>query len=121
MLRNYNALHCSVYTDTQLSNTSGGNLLFYKMKQNNQNKVLITMSVDDSTKTLKLYGNDEKFSTVDTKKSITEVSLRRLGKWISGSTTNLAGKILSTKVYNRSLTDEEVVYNYKLEKERWDL
>lgn len=118
--RNYNSLHCSVYTDKQISSTSGGNLLFYKMQQNNQSKVVVTMSVDDSQKKLKLYGNDELFSTVDTIISTAPVSLIKLGKWNSGS-TNLTGKILSAKVYNRALSDEEVQQNYQLEKERWGL
>lgn len=118
--RNYNALHCSVYTDKQISSTSGGNLLFYKMQQNNQSKVVVTMSVDDSQKKLKLYGNDELFSTVDTIISIAPVSLIKLGKWNSGS-TNLTGKILSAKAYNRALTDQEIQHNYKIEKERWGL
>ncbi|WP_323709326.1 hypothetical protein [Mammaliicoccus sciuri] len=118
--RNYNALHCSVYTDKQISSTSGGNLLFYKMQQNNQNKVVVTMSVDDNTKKLKLYGNDELLSTVDTVISIAPVSLIKLGKWNSGS-TNLTGKILSAIAYNRALTDREIQHNYKIEKERWGL
>ena len=90
------------------------------MQQNNQNKVVVTMSVDDNTKTLKLYGNDELLSTVDTIISITPVALIKLGRWNTGS-TNLTGKILSTKAYNRALTDKEVQHNYKLEKERWGL
>ena len=118
--RNYNALHCSVYTDKQISSTSRSNLLFYKMQQNNQNKVVVTMSVDDNTKTLKLYGNDELLSTVDTIISITPVALIKLGRWNTGS-TNLTGKILSTKAYNRALTDKEIQHNYNLEKERWGL
>lgn len=120
MRRNYNALHCSVYTDKQVTETSGGNILFYKMQQNNQSKVAITMILDDNTKTLKLYGNDELLSTVDTKISIKEVKLTKLGKWVTGS-TNLTGKILSAKAYNRALSDEEIQHNYKLEKERWGL
>lgn len=121
MRRNYNALHCSVYTDKQVSATSGGNILFYKMQQNNQSKVAITMTLDDNTKTLKLYGNDELLSTVDTELSIIqEISLTKLGKWVAGS-TNLTGKILSAKAYNRALTYQEIQHNYKLEKERWGL
>lgn len=120
MRRNYNALHCSVYTDKQISATSGGNILFYKMQQNNQSKVVITMTLDDNTKTLKLYGNDELLSTVDIVTSAREVKLTKLGKWVSGG-TNLTGKILSAKAYNRALTDLEVQHNYKLDKERWGL
>lgn len=34
---------------------------------------------------------------------------------------NLEGSLMSTRIYDRSLTEEEVQYNYKLEKERWGL
>ena len=121
MRRNYNALHCSVYTNKQVSATSGGNILFHEMQQKNQSKVVITMTLDDNTKTLKLYGNEELLSTVDTELSIIqEVSLTKLGKWVVGG-TNLTGKILSAKAYNRALTDQEIQRNYQLEKERWEL
>ncbi|QPI17133.1 hypothetical protein [Staphylococcus phage vB_StaM_SA1] len=120
MRRNYNALHCSVYTDKQISATSNSNILFYKMQQNNQSKVVITMTLDDNTKTLKLYGNDELLSTVNTEISTREVKLTKLGKWVSGN-TNLTGKMLSVKAYNRALTDQEIQHDYKIEKERWGL
>lgn len=120
MRRNYNALHCSVHTDKQISGTSGGNTLFYKMQQNNQTKVEVTMSVDDNKKELKLYGNDELLSTVNTEISTREVKLTKLGRWVTGG-SNLTGKILSAKAYTRALTDQEIQYNYNLEKERWGL
>ena len=118
--KNYNDLHCSVYTDIQVSSTSGKNAFFYKIQQDNKNKVFVTMVVDDSNKTVKLYGNGEKLSTTDTKISVMEVSLRKLGRWNSNG-DNLTGKILSTQAYNRALTDQEIRHNYELEKERWGL
>lgn len=34
---------------------------------------------------------------------------------------NLEGSLMSTRIYNRNLTEEEIKHNYKLEKERWGL
>src|SRR5699024_7214024 len=111
--KNYNDLHCSVYTDVQVSGTSGKNALFYKMQQDNKNKVVVTMVVDDSNKTVSLYGNGEKLSTTDTQISVKEVSLRKLGRWRPGG-DNFTGKILSTQAYNRALSDQEIIHNYEL-------
>ncbi|OEK72251.1 hypothetical protein AST03_13370 [Staphylococcus equorum] len=119
MRKFYDALHCSVYTDKQLDGTSGGNDFFNKLKINNKNKAVVTMKVDSSNKILGLYGNDEKLSSINTEKSVKEVSLKKLGRWIEGD--NLAGKILSAKAYNRALSDQEIQHNYQIEKERWGL
>ena len=34
---------------------------------------------------------------------------------------NLEGSLMSTRIYDRSLTEEEIKHNYQLEKERWGL
>ncbi|MDW3925732.1 hypothetical protein QI353_11550 [Staphylococcus saprophyticus] len=34
---------------------------------------------------------------------------------------NLEGSLMSTRIYNRELTEEEIKHNYQLEKERWGL
>ncbi|WP_204201177.1 LamG-like jellyroll fold domain-containing protein [Mammaliicoccus sciuri] len=118
--RNYNALHCSVYTDKNISSTSGGNQFFYNLTQNNKTKAVVTMVVNGTNKTVTLYGNGDKLATTDTVTSVSDVKLTKLGRWLSGS-QNLSGKLLSTQVYNKALTDQEIQQNYKLEKERWGL
>ena len=115
--KNGNALHCSVFTDKQV--TLGNNSFFSNLKQDNKNKAVVTMMVNDVDNILTLYGNAEKLSSVSTITSIDKATLVKLGKWVSSN--NLAGKILSAKAYNRALTEEEIQHNYKLEKERWGL
>ena len=115
--KNGNALHCSVFTDKQV--TLGNNSFFSNLKRDNKNKAVVTMMVNDVDNILTLYGNAEKLSSVSTITSIDKATLVKLGKWVSSN--NLAGKILSAKAYNRALTDQEVQHNYKLEKERWGL
>lgn len=118
--RNFNALHCSVYTDKNISSTSGGNLFFYNLEQKNKTKAVVTMVVNGFDKTVTLYGNDEKLATTDTVIPVSDVKLTKLGRWNSGN-TNFTGKLLSTQVYNRALTDQEIQQNYQTEKERWGL
>ena len=67
-----------------------------------------------------LYGNGEKLATTDTVIPVADVKLTKLSRWNNGN-TNFTGKLLSTQVYNRALTDQEIQHNYKLEKERWGL
>ena len=118
--RNYNALHCSVYTDKNISSTSGGNMFFYNLENENKTKAVVTMVINGFDKTVTLYGNNEKLATTDTVIPVSDVKLTKLGRWNSGS-TNFTGKLLSTQVYNRALTDSEIQQNYNLEKERWGL
>ena len=115
--KNGNALHCSVFTDKQV--TLGNNSFFSNLKQDNKNKASVTMMVNDVDNILTLYGNGEELSSVSTVTSIDAAILVKLGKWVSSN--NLEGKILSAKAYNRALSDEEIKHNYKLEKERWGL
>src|SRR5699024_1430439 len=50
--RNYNALHCSVYTDKNISSTSGGNVFFYNLENENKTKAIVTMVVNGFDKTV---------------------------------------------------------------------
>lgn len=118
--RNYNALHCSVYTDKNISSTSGGNTFFYNLQQENKTKGIVTMVVNGFDKTVTLYGNDEKLATTDTVIPVADVKLTKLGRWNIGN-NNFTGKLLSTQLYNRALTDQEIQHNYQIEKERWGL
>ena len=118
--RNYNALHCSVYTDKNISSTSGGNIFFRDLEKENKTKAVVTMVVNGFDKTVTLYGNGEKLATTDTVIPVADVKLTKLGRWNNGS-TNFTGKLLSTQVYNRALSDQEIQQNYQLEKERWGL
>lgn len=118
--KNYNDLHASVITESNTQIISpGGNRFFYQVSSSGKSKCQVTLSVDDTTKTMTIYGNGNLLSIKEIGEPLKENKLTKLGVW-QGS-TNLDGKILSTTMYNRALSDEEIQHNYKLEKERWEL
>lgn len=120
MRRNYNDLHASVSIEPGVQvTTPGGNRFFYYLLDEDKKRCQVTLSVDDTTKTISIYGNGNLLSTRETGGQLKENKLTKLGVWQGN--TNLDGKILSTTMYNRALSDEEIQHNYQLEKERWGL
>ena len=118
--KNYNDLHASVTTKSSTQITSmGGNRFFYQVSSSGKSKCQVTLSVDDTTKTMSIYGNGNLLNTREIGEQLKENKFTKLGVWQGN--TNLDGKILSTTMYNRTLSDEEIQRNYKLEKERWGL
>jgi len=121
MRKNYNDLHASIFTDKQVTSSSG-NKFFYELFNKGKTKCQVILKVDDDDKTLSILGNgiliDEKvFEGIMNKWRMTS-----LGTWPSASNnSNLDGKLLSAHLYNRALSLEEIQHNYQLEKERWGL
>lgn len=99
--------------------TYGGNAFFSNLSNSNKTKFQVSITVDSNTKALSLYGNGELLTDRNFEEEIKLSNLNKLGRWVSSS--NLDGKILSTQLYNRALSDQEIQYNYNLEKERWGL
>ena len=115
--KNYNDLHASVSVESNNQITSpSGNRFFYQVSSSGKSKCQVTLSVDDTTKTMTIYGNGSLLGTKEIGEQLKENKLTKLGVWQGN--TNLDGKILSTTMYNRALSDEEIQQNYKLEKER---
>lgn len=75
-------------------------------------KFLFTLNINN--KQVDLRVNNEKFTTLEDKglKNVSNVSL---------GTQNYNGTLRSLKIYNRSLTEEEIQKNALIEKERWGL
>ena len=75
-------------------------------------KFLFTLNINN--KQVDLRVNNEKFTTFEDKglKNVSNVSL---------GTQNYNGTLRSLKIYNRSLTEEEIQKNALIEKERWGL
>lgn len=118
--KNNNDLHASVITTSGTQILSrGGNGFFNQVSSSGKSKCQVTLCVDDTTQTMAIYGNGNLLSTKETGEQLAKNNLTKLGVW-QGS-TNLDGKILSTTMYNRALTEEEIKQNYNLEKERWGL
>ena len=75
-------------------------------------KFLFTLNINN--KQVDLRVNNEKFTTLEDK-GLNNVSNVSLG------TQNYNGTLRSLKIYNRSLTEEEIQKNALIEKERWGL
>lgn len=118
--KNYNDLHASVSTKSETQVTiPSGNRFFYQVSSSGKSKCQVTLSVDDTTKTMSIYGNGNLIATKVVGEQLKENKFTKLGIWEVSN--NLDGKIFSTQLYNRALSDTEIQYNYKLEKERWEL
>lgn len=118
--KNINDLHASVITTSGTQIVSlGGNRFFNKVSSSGKSKCQVTLCVDDTTNKMSIYGNGDLLKTRETGEQLKENQLTKLGRWQGNE--NLDGKILSTTMYNRALTEQEIQHNYNLEKERWGL
>lgn len=86
--------------------TYGGNAFFSNLSNSNKTKFQVSITVDSNTKALSLYGNGELLTDRNFEEEIKLSNLNKLGRWVSSS--NLDGKILSTQLYNRALSDQEI-------------
>lgn len=119
-----NDLHASITVEgidggVKQITTYGGNAFFTNLSNNNKTKFQVNITVDSDIKELTLYGNGELLTNRSFEEDIKLVNLTKLGRWLNSN--NLDGKIFSTQMYNRALTEQEIQHNYKLEKERWEL
>ena len=120
MRKNFNDLHASILTTKQVTSPSG-NKFFYELFSEGKTKCQVTLKVDDDNKTLSILGNGIVIGERLFDESISKWNLTRLGTWSSPVENNLDGSLLSTQLYTRALTEEEIQHNYKIEKERWGL
>lgn len=121
--KNSNDLHASITINTaegvKQVTTVGGNSFFSNLFEKNKSKFQVSITVDNTKKEMILYGNGEFLSNRIFTEELALVNLTKLGYWVTSK--NLDGKIFSTQLYNRVLTEQEIKYNYQLEKERWGL
>lgn len=121
--KNSNDLHTSITVDTidgvKQITTISGNAFFSNLFKNNKRKFQVSITVDKIKKEMTLYGNGEILTIRTFEEELISVNLNKLGRWVNSN--NLDGKIFSTQLYNRALTEQEIKYNYQLEKERWGL
>lgn len=76
----------------------------------------------DKSKNISLFMNGVNIKSMLALKNLVNSSLPlTIGKASYYQSPHAEINILSTKIYNRALTDQEIQYNYNLEKERWGL
>ncbi|MGL4947836.1 MAG: LamG-like jellyroll fold domain-containing protein [Mycoplasma sp.] len=85
------------------------------------NNVLATITyVNFEKNKFKAYVNDDAGSLIELKDLTNDVEIdseATIGKLVNGMTSNriISGLVYSVKIYNRALTSEEIVHNYKYE------
>ncbi|WRM43481.1 hypothetical protein [Staphylococcus phage LY01] len=115
-MRKYrNLLQCSVNYGTQTLITA--NDIFLEFPK----KIFIGYSFDYEKKEIKLIINgnivDSRIITIT---SNVDLTLTNIGQYYTPSKTyNFDGNLCSISLYDRALTNEEIMKNYLVDKERW--
>lgn len=83
-------------------------------------KINISYVIDSDNKKVYLYINNSLYKTFNMGEAAkSDISITGVGIW--NNNYFFKGSIYSLKVYNKSLTNNEIEHNYNLEKERWGL
>lgn len=83
-------------------------------------KINIGYVIDSDNKKVYLYINNSLYKTFNMGEAAkSDMSITGVGIW--NNNYFFKGSIYSLKVYNKSLTNNEIEHNYNLEKERWGL
>ena len=116
-LRKYlgNRLHASVWSDKQYTISEQG---FFTDEYEVSD---VSYILDFTNKKLSIAGNGVVLVSTDFNGDYEDILIRRLGVWILGNGDHLDGGLLSTKIYNRPLSPEEIQHNYAIEKERFNI
>ena len=98
---------------------AGGAVLNTKYEPQENEKMHLVGKIDSSNN-VSLTMNGVVIKSMKAIKSMANSTLPvNIGKASYYQSPNLKSNILSTRIYNRALTDEEIQQNYQLEKERW--
>lgn len=122
--KNSDNLHASITLESldggykQITSYNDNNF-FSSLLESNKTKFQFSITVDNNVKKMVLYGNGKQLNDRSFEEDVKIVNLTKLGYWYKSN--NLDGRIFSTQLYNRALTEQEIQYNYQLEKERWGL
>lgn len=83
-------------------------------------KINMSFVIDSDNKKVYLYINNSLYKTFNMGEAAkSDISITGVGIW--NNNYFFKGSIYSLKVYNKSLTNNEIEHNYNLEKERWGL
>lgn len=115
------ALAFSPTPSQRLTFMAGGTVLTTSYQPSENEKVHLVGKIDSSNN-ISLTMNGVVIKSMKAIKSMSNSSLPvTIGRASYYQSPHLKSNILSTKIYNRALTDQEVQHNYNLEKERWGL
>lgn len=115
------AIAYSPQHDQLLTFIAGGTGLTVGYDPQENEKIHIVGKIDSSNN-ISLTINGVVIKSMKAIKSMDNSSLPvTIGKASYYQSPHLKSNILSAKIYNRALTDQEIQYNYQLEKERWGL
>ena len=110
--------------DISLLNSSGKQELFSLINffLNNIGKQSITILIDATNKKVKFYKNGGLLKTFEMSSDAKmNIKIDKIGRSNMNSGYFYKGKLYSLKIYDKPLSDEEILHNYNLEKERWNL
>ena len=115
------ALAFSPTSGQRLTFMAGGTVLNTGYVPSENEKMHLVGKIDSSNN-ISLTMNGVVIKSMKAIKSMDNSTLPvNIGKASYYQSPNLKSNILSTKIYNRALSDQEIQYNYKIEKERWGL
>lgn len=115
------ALAFSPTSSQRLTFIAGGTALTTGYQPSENEKMHLVGRIDSSNN-VSLTINGTVVKTTKAIKSMANSSLPvTIGRVSYYPSPHLKSNILSTKIYNRALTDQEIQHNYKIEKERWGL
>lgn len=84
-----------------------------------RHRVSVGFILDRMNNQVELIANGIPLGKVELRE-LTPTRITHLGRWVTKS-DSLDGSILSTHIYNRVLTPEEIAHNYAIEKERFGI
>ena len=109
-------------TSTQRLTFIAGGTVITTGYQPSENEKMHLVGRIDSSNNISLTINGTVIKKIKAIKSMANSSLPvTIGRATYYQSPHLKSNILSTKIYNRALSDQEIQYNYKIEKERWGL
>lgn len=115
------ALAFSPTSSQGLTFIAGGTVLKTGYAPTENEKMHLVGKIDNSNN-ISLTMNGVVIKSMKAIKSMANSTLPvNIGKASYYQSPNLKSNILSTKIYNRALSDEEIKHNYQIEKERWGI
>ena len=112
-----------IYADgrSYIQSNTGAKLTFPNFELNNKTTTL-AITYNTNTQKAYYYQDGEEIHSDLLPSNSTEFNFKSLNIFAHyGGGQNKKGEVYYVRIYNRALTDEEITYNYKIERRRWGL